>query len=301
MSLGQNASKRTCSRPARPKMVRLSRSVIVNPQKLHLYHRLHAALEEFFDPLRTNNSRADFFAVYRKQSNAFDREYMRKYDEGLNTSPIPVSHPMPILHAGRYVLSRKYLTGRFSAVSSAFIFDIQSKLEPDPNERTAAYIQILIHAVNGSLFPDADSNAATWAGPPSDVVQYFSTQSLLYAILVTSPFTSFMAMLGKQWINLHLRNRGGSNVQPQAKAGITSRIWTGWKDVTSTLSSKAFRRCFRPFCCCWLRSPAGPLDDQPHRCRLHLSHSLGSPTTSSSPFLHLSLTTALPNTSLHPQ
>jgi len=85
--------------------------------------------------------------------------------------------------------------------------DVQSKLEPDPNERTAAYIQILIHAVNGSLFPDADPNAATWAGPPSDVA---TVQSLLYASLVTSLFASFMAMLGKQWINRYLRNRGRS-------------------------------------------------------------------------------------------
>ena len=38
----------------------------------------------------------------------------------------------------------------FSAVSSAFITDVQSKLEPDPNEMTAAYTQILIHAVNNS-------------------------------------------------------------------------------------------------------------------------------------------------------
>jgi len=41
-------------------------------------------------------------------------------------------------------------------------------LEPDPNEATAAYMQTLIHTVNGSLFPDTDPNATT--GPPSGVV-----------------------------------------------------------------------------------------------------------------------------------
>jgi len=98
----------------------------------------------------------------------------------------------------------------FSAVSSAFIIDVQSKLEPDPNETTAAYMQILIHAVNGSLFPNADPNAITqWTGPPSGIV---AVQSLLYASLVTSLFASFFAMLGKQWINRYLRNRGGSAV-----------------------------------------------------------------------------------------
>ena len=71
----------------------------------------------------------------------------------------------------------------------------------------AAYMQILIHAVNGSLFPNADPSAITWTGPPPGIV---TVQSLLYASLATSLFASFIAMLGKQWVNRYLRNRGGS-------------------------------------------------------------------------------------------
>ena len=97
--------------------------------------------------------------------------------------------------------------GLFSAVSSAFIVDVQSKLEPDPNELTAAYMRVLIHAVNNSLFPDADPSTTTWTGPSFSIV---TVQSLLYASLATSLFASFLAMLGKQWINRYLRNRGGS-------------------------------------------------------------------------------------------
>ena len=52
---------------------------------------LHAALKEFFQPLRTNDTRADFFAIYRKESEEFDRDYAGKYDEDLNTSLIFVS------------------------------------------------------------------------------------------------------------------------------------------------------------------------------------------------------------------
>ena len=52
---------------------------------------LHSALKEFFEPLRSNDPRADFFAVYRKESDEFDRDYARKYDEDLNTSLIFVS------------------------------------------------------------------------------------------------------------------------------------------------------------------------------------------------------------------
>ena len=61
---------------------------------------LQSALKEFFDPLRTNDSRADFFAVYRKESEEFDRDYARKYDEDLNTSLIFVSCPVPVLGTG---------------------------------------------------------------------------------------------------------------------------------------------------------------------------------------------------------
>lgn len=58
---------------------------------------LHAALKEFFDPLRINDARTDFFAVYRRESAEFDRDHANKYDEDLNTSLIFVSGPPPIL------------------------------------------------------------------------------------------------------------------------------------------------------------------------------------------------------------
>ena len=72
---------------------------------------------------------------------------------------------------------------------------------------TATYMRILIHNMNDSLFPDADPNSTAWTSPPSEIV---TVQSLLYASLATSLFSAFFAMLGKQWINRYLRNRGGS-------------------------------------------------------------------------------------------
>ena len=74
---------------------------------------------------------------------------------------------------------------------------------------TVAYMQILIHAVNSSFFPDVDLNAASWTGPPPGIV---TVQSLLYTSLATSLFSAFLAMLGKQWINRYLRRHGGSAV-----------------------------------------------------------------------------------------
>lgn len=97
--------------------------------------------------------------------------------------------------------------GLFSVVSAVFVTTLQQKLEPNPNEINAAYMQILIHAVNNSLFPDVDPGAVTWTGPPSGIV---TAQSLLYASLATSLLAAFLAMLGKQWINRYARTGGGS-------------------------------------------------------------------------------------------
>ena len=100
--------------------------------------------------------------------------------------------------------------GLFSAVSSAFIIDVQSNLQPDPNEMTAAYLRIMIHNMNNSLFPDADPSSVTWTGPPPEII---TVQSLLYGSLATSLFAAFIAMLGKQWVSRYLRKQGGSAVE----------------------------------------------------------------------------------------
>ena len=81
------------------------------------------------------------------------------------------------------------------AVSSAFIIGVRSNLQPDPNEMTAAYMRMLIHTMNESLFPDADPLATVWTGPPNEIVV---VQCLLHARLATSLFATLLAMLGKQ-------------------------------------------------------------------------------------------------------
>ena len=60
---------------------------------------------------------------------------------------------------------------------------------------TATYMRILIHAMNSSLFPDADPDSTTWDGPPPEI---FTVQSLLYASLATSLSVAFFTMLAEQ-------------------------------------------------------------------------------------------------------
>jgi hypothetical protein len=39
--------------------------------------RLHSAFKEFFEPLGSNDPRADFFTIYRRKSDEFDKDYSR--------------------------------------------------------------------------------------------------------------------------------------------------------------------------------------------------------------------------------
>ena len=68
-------------------------------------------------------------------------------------------------------------------------------------------MQILIHIINNSLFLDVDPGSVTRTGLPPEIV---TIQSTLYASLATSLLAASLAMFGKQWVNLYVRNHGGS-------------------------------------------------------------------------------------------
>ena len=66
-------------------------------------------------------------------------------------------------------------------------------------------MQVLLHTLNSTLYPDVTIPPATWSGPGNELVV---VQCLLYASLSTSLFAAFVAMLGKQWLNRFSRNKG---------------------------------------------------------------------------------------------
>ena len=82
---------------------------------------------------------------------------------------------------------------------------VQSSLQPDPSQSTAIYMQVLLHTLNASLYPDIEPPPTTWSGPDRHVVLF---QCLLYASLAISLFAAFVAMLGKQWLDRFVRNKG---------------------------------------------------------------------------------------------
>ena len=88
--------------------------------------------------------------------------------------------------------------GLFSAVASAFILDVQSQLQPDTGEETAALLRVLINKIDNTTFGCDTPALPQWTGPSHGIVQ---VQAILYASLAASLLSAFLAMLGKQWLN----------------------------------------------------------------------------------------------------
>lgn len=96
----------------------------------------------------------------------------------------------------------------FSAVSSSFVIDIQTKLEPDPSDVTAVYLRAILLTLNHSAITgELPTPPAAWSGPAQEIV---IATNLLYASLLITLLAAFVAMLGKQWLNRYLRDIGGS-------------------------------------------------------------------------------------------
>ena len=91
----------------------------------------------------------------------------------------------------------------FSAVTSAFILDVQSQLQPDTGKEIAGLLRVLIYKIDNSTFENDPPIPPQLTGPSNTIVQ---VQAILFASLAVSLLSAFLAMLGKQWLN-----RYGSN------------------------------------------------------------------------------------------
>ena len=101
--------------------------------------------------------------------------------------------------------------GLFSAVSAAFVIDVHSKLETNPNEQSVALLRAILLTLNRSAIPgETPAVPPVQEGPSSEIV---TVTSLMYASLLISLLAAFVAMLGKQWLNRYLRHSGGSMVE----------------------------------------------------------------------------------------
>ena len=118
---------------------------------------------------------------------------MKKYEGDLDTTLIFVS----FLSRLDVRLLTKSQAGLFSAVTSAFIIDVQSQLQPDTGDETAALLRVLIYKIDNTTFGNDAPSLPQWTGPLRAIVQ---VQAILYASLAATLLSAFLAMLGKQWL-----------------------------------------------------------------------------------------------------
>ena len=178
---------------------------------------LRLAVERLSPPNKPPaDSRRHFYKVFNQEADEYDRDFHKKYHDDLNTTLIFVSS------------IRSYLTfeltgrqaGLFSAVASAFIVDIQQELRPDYNQMSFTVLTMLLNATSG--VPN-QLGIPVVSGPKASAVQ---VQSILFSSLASALLASFLAMLGKQWLNLHVE---GSLIDRSRHRELRMRGMITWR------------------------------------------------------------------------
>ena len=68
-------------------MVRLVRLAVLAAGFLNK-RSIQDALRTFLQPIKAGDPRLDFYAVYKQEATEYDTDYIKKYDEDLNTTLI---------------------------------------------------------------------------------------------------------------------------------------------------------------------------------------------------------------------
>jgi len=112
-------------------------------------------------------------------------------------------------------------------VTSAFIIDVQSELKPDYEEMNNTLLEMLLNATTGNLSAGSVVAMPRWSGADPAIVQ---VQCILYATLCATLLASFLAMLGKQWLNRYRQSetRGSTADRSRVRERKLSGIET-WK------------------------------------------------------------------------
>ncbi|KAJ6523437.1 hypothetical protein DFH09DRAFT_198643, partial [Mycena vulgaris] len=139
--------------------------------------KLQGAVEGLRSRPPVVDKKTEFWNLYKPLADEHDKEFLEKYSTDLDTCLI--------------------FAGLFSAVSSAFIIQIQPALQPDPDVMNQALMRLLIHIVNSSVFSDLDTIIPASPAPSALVVV---AQSLLYVSLSCTLLAALLAVRGKQWL-----------------------------------------------------------------------------------------------------
>jgi Family of unknown function (DUF6535) len=143
-----------------------------------------------------------FWSAYERMAKQYDDDFLERHNGDMDVLLIFVSVPRFPSH----LLNQHFQAGLFSAVSSAFIVNMESGLSPSASDTTNALLMILINKVDNGTFSDQDAALPVWRGPSYTTIWI---QTLAYASLSTSLLAAFGAMLGKQWLGHFKTSRFG--------------------------------------------------------------------------------------------
>jgi len=145
--------------------------------------------------------------MYKREATEYDMDY----SGSMTKTSTPPSYSSVACYQYCQLSHLFSQAGLFSAVSSAFVIDTHSNLQPDLNEQSVALLRAILLTLNQSAIPgETPTVPPVQEGPPSEIV---TVTCLMYASLLVSMLAAFVAMLGKQWLNWYLRNSGGSMIE----------------------------------------------------------------------------------------
>ena len=145
-----------------------------------------------------------FWSAYERVAKQRDNEFIERNNGELDVLLIFVR----ATHlASTWIQLRSIVqAGLFSAVSSAFIMNMQSSLSPNASDTTNALLKILVNKIDNTTFPAQEAALPVWTGPDSTTIWI---QTLAYTSLSNSLLAAFGAVLGKQWLGHFKTSRLG--------------------------------------------------------------------------------------------
>jgi hypothetical protein len=108
----------------------------------------------------------------------------------------------------------------FSAVASAFIVDVQTQIRPDYDEMSFTVLTMLLNATSGI----PNQVTVPTAGKPNPAI--VEVQAMLCSSLASALLAAFLAMLAKQWLNLHVE---GSFIDRNRHRELRMRGMIAWR------------------------------------------------------------------------
>jgi len=199
--------------------VRISR--LVFPQVFNGYarvgptlsrSRLEKAIANWKSGEVKTDSTTNFWTIYKKVADEHDNDMVSGYVGDLDTSLLFVGVVTSLVRF--FSLNQVLLlcqAGLFSAVTSAFIVQINPELQPNPADLTNTLLLRMLQ--QNTSFGGIDPLIPI-SHVPSSVI---GAQSALLASLSITLFVAFVAVLGKQWILYYTRVTTWGNIVDRGK------------------------------------------------------------------------------------